>query len=102
MAWSGEWERRREKGTGGERNKVSDRSTPRQQQGGGGRTWPLVRPKVAPRYLARLGVLATAARTALSSAFWSAALSAGKTFFSPSLKKDASVPARLLADGLAK
>lgn len=62
----------------------------------------MVRPKVAPRYLARLGVLATAARTALSSAFWSAALSAGKTFFSPSLKKDASVPARLLADGLAK
>lgn len=55
-----------------------------------------MRPKVAERYLARLGTPWTAATRALSTDFWSAAFSAGNAFFSfsPSLKNSPSVPER--------
>lgn len=60
--------------------------------------WPLLNPNVAPRYLLRLGVCAMAARTSLSTVFWSAALDSGNAFFSAfspeALKNSASVPLR--------
>jgi hypothetical protein len=67
--------------------------------------WPFDRPQLDLRYLARFSVFATAAMTALSTDFWSAAFDSGNASFVlglPSAKNSSSAEPLDFFDALPK